>query len=144
MCSIMPAGAQSPIGEWVVQDGTARIRIVPCGNTLWGVISWTKGSPGEDQNNPDPSKRGQSLLGTPILLDLKPGEHGRWDGQVYNPEDGETYTAHISLEGPDILKIEGCALGGLFCGGQNWRRFHQSSESGQPTEEVCSRVGSKS
>ena len=63
LCSIGAASAQSPIGEWQVEDGTAHIRIVPCGNALWGVINWTKGPPGKDENNPDPAKRNRSVIG---------------------------------------------------------------------------------
>ena len=57
LCSIGAASAQSPVGEWMVKDQTAHIRIVSCGNALWGVINWTKGPAGKDENNPDPAKR---------------------------------------------------------------------------------------
>ncbi len=141
LMSLLPitaAFAQSPAGEWVVKDGTAHIRIVPCGDAFWGVISWTKGPAGKDVNNPDPAKRDRSVMGMPILINMHPGE-GQWDGEVYNAENGETYTSHISLLGPDTLKIEGCVLGGLICGGENWTRValpknHASDQA------VCSGV----
>jgi uncharacterized protein (DUF2147 family) len=137
--SISAAYAQSPVGEWVVEDGTAHIRIVPCGNALWGVISWTKDTPGRDEHNPDPSKRSRSVLGMPILINMKPAGT-RWEGEVYNAENGETYTSHISLENGDVLRIEGCVFGGFICGGENWRRV-PPTKSGPSDQDVCSRVG---
>jgi uncharacterized protein (DUF2147 family) len=26
------------------------------------------------------------------------------------------------MKGPNLLKVQGCAFGGLFCGGQTWKR----------------------
>jgi uncharacterized protein (DUF2147 family) len=113
--------AAEPTGEWLVADGNARIRIEKCGERYWGVVSWER-KPGIDTNNPDPAKRGRPTLGMPVLLGMAPADANRWNGQVYNSENGKTYTAHISLSGPDTLNIEGCILGGLLCGSQNWSR----------------------
>lgn len=137
---VMSAHAQSPVGEWLVEDGTARIRVLSCGSALWGVVSWTKDAPGKDENNPDPAKQNRSVLGIPILIDMKAGKPNRWDGQVYNAENGETYTSHITLEGPNALRIDGCVLGGIICGGENWTRYTPVSKSekpGAPDAEVC-------
>jgi uncharacterized protein (DUF2147 family) len=141
LLSLLSAGtasAQSPTGEWLVKDGTAHIRIAQCGSALWGVLSWTKGPAGVDENNPDPAKRSRSILGVPILINMKPGE-SQWDGQVYNAQDGSIYTSHIRLVSPDVLSIEGCVLGGLICGGENWTRVALAKDS--PSDQVvCSRL----
>jgi len=110
-----------PRGDWMVSDGTAIIRIAPCGAALCGNVVWTKDSGGTDENNPDPALRNRPILGLPILLGMKPGSDGRWDGDVYNAENGKTYTSHIWLKAPDQLRIEGCVLG-FLCGGQDWTR----------------------
>jgi uncharacterized protein (DUF2147 family) len=138
LASMTAAMAQSPTGEWLVGDGTARIRVVSCSGSLWGVISWTKDAPGKDENNPDPAKRDRSVMGMPILIDMKPNGD-QWDGEVYNAENGETYTSHISLTSADVLKIQGCVFGGLLCGGENWTRV-QAAKKGQSDQEVCSRI----
>jgi uncharacterized protein (DUF2147 family) len=143
MTTAWAQGTAGPVGEWVVEDGTAHIRIVPCGTALWGVIAWTKDAPGRDENNPDPSKRNRSVMGMPILLNMKPANQ-RWEGEVYNAENGQTYTAHIQLAGPDVLKIEGCVLGGLFCGGESWKRYTSSSAKPPSNQDVCSRVATQS
>jgi uncharacterized protein (DUF2147 family) len=130
-----PALAADPAGNWLVKDQTAIIRIAPCADAFCGTIAWTS-QPGLDENNPDPTKRDRPIVGTQILLGMKPAGGGtggtggasgtsgtggnRWDGEIYNPENGKTYSGHIILLSPDLLRIEGCLL--IFCGGENWTR----------------------
>jgi uncharacterized protein (DUF2147 family) len=116
--------ATSPVGEWLVEDGMARIRIEECGNNLCGAVSAAKNPKDTDRHNPNPALRNRSVIGMPILLGMKPTKSNRWEGHIYNSQDGRTYTAKISLKNPDTLRVEGCAFGGLFCGGQNWTRVN--------------------
>jgi uncharacterized protein (DUF2147 family) len=110
-------------GDWLVEDGTAKIRIENCSGALWGFVAWEKSPGGKDTENPDPAKRDRPTLGLPILLNMQPATNspGRWDGEVYNAQNGKTYTSHIALTNTDTLRIEGCVLG-FLCGGQNWTR----------------------
>lgn len=137
-----PALSAEPNGEWVVEDGNARIRIEKCDNKYWGAVAWERTRGGVDSNNPDPSKRNRPTLGLPILLGMQATRPNRWDGEVYNAENGKTYTANITLTGPNTLRIEGCVLGGLFCGGQTWNRHTQTDGSSKPgsAREFCSAV----
>ena len=116
-----PALATDPNGDWLVADKTAVIRLTPCGQALCGNIAWTKSTPGTDRNNPDPAKRSRSVIGLPILLDMKPAGPNRWEGEIYNANDGKTYTGRIALANENVLRIEGCVLG-FLCGGENWSR----------------------
>jgi uncharacterized protein (DUF2147 family) len=125
-----PAFAADPIGEWLVADGSARIRVEPCGNALWGIISWTR-EPGFDSENPDPAKRNRSIVGVPILRNMKQTNPNKWEGEVYNAKNGKMYSANIMLNGDDVLKIEGCVLGGIFCGGEKWARVPPVKEPPQ-------------
>src|SRR6266850_8223003 len=59
--------AAEPIGDWLVKDGYAHIRIDNCAGKLWGIVAWEK-EPGFDNENPDPTKKGRPILGMPILL----------------------------------------------------------------------------
>jgi uncharacterized protein (DUF2147 family) len=126
------ANTPSPVGEWLVADGSARIRIQPCGDALWGVIVWAS-DPGKDKNNPDPALRNRSVIGMPVLLGMKKSGQNRWEGRVYNAKTGRTYTANISLVSENVLRVEGCVLGGLFCGGQNWTRKTTRSDASRKT-----------
>lgn len=116
-----PAPAAEPLGEWLVANGGARIRIEVCANALWGVISWVR-EPGTDSQNPDPGKRDRSIVGVPILRNMKPAAANKWQGEIYNSQNGKKYSGNITLTSDDVLRIEGCVLGGIFCGGENWTR----------------------
>jgi len=146
--------AQGPTGEWRVADGRAHIRVVDCGEALWGVVSWETRA-GRDRHNPEPALRQRPTLGLPILLNMRPtDERGRWEGQIYNAKDGRTYDASIALRTPDRLHVEGCALG-VLCDGEDWTRVPQPvpqsagrdrSTTGQaspahaPSADICSGI----
>src|SRR5437763_696756 len=75
-----------------------------------------------DKNNADAAKQKRPLIGVPIVRSMKPNGPDKWAGQVYNAEDGKTYSGNIVMQGANALKLEGCALGGLICKGQTWTR----------------------
>jgi uncharacterized protein (DUF2147 family) len=120
--------AADATGTWLTQNGASRIKIADCGGALCGSIVWLKepndeaGKPKTDKNNPDAAKKGKPLIGTLIVLGMKPSGAGKWAGQVYNAEDGKTYSGNITLTGDSSLQLQGCALGGLLCKSQTWTR----------------------
>jgi uncharacterized protein (DUF2147 family) len=63
-------------------------------------------------------------MGVTIVIGMKPAGTDKWSGQVYNAEDGKTYTGSVTMQGAGALKLEGCALGGLFCKAQTWTRVN--------------------
>jgi uncharacterized protein (DUF2147 family) len=126
LSGLLPAGLAAaaepqPTGEWRTDNGLATVRIDDCDGVLWGIVSWEKEPGGVDSNNPNPAERNHPTLGLHILRAMKPARPGLWQGEVYNPENGKTYDAKISLAAPDVLRIEGCVLG-FLCGGENWTR----------------------
>ncbi len=146
--------AQDATGEWRVADDKALIRVVDCGGALWGVVSWER-KPGRDVNNPNPALRRRPTLGMPILLHMRAtDEPGRWEGQIYNAHDGQTYDGSIALRSANTLHVEGCALG-IFCGGEDWTRMRnagprvagretgttgENTPAAAPAAEICSTV----
>jgi len=113
----------SPIGQWRVENGKAHVRILRCGEALWGVLSWLE-APGTDENNPDPAQRNRPMLGLPILRGMTPNAAGsEWAGKIYNADNGKIYTGSIALNASDELRIKGCILDGWVCGGENWVRL---------------------
>lgn len=121
--------AAEPTGNWLTQTGGSRIRIADCGGALCGTIVWLKepndpetGKPKTDKNNSDAAKRSRPLLGVQIVLGMKPAGAGKWTGQVYNAEDGKTYSGNLTWSGGDSLQLQGCALGGLVCKSQTWTK----------------------
>jgi uncharacterized protein (DUF2147 family) len=128
--AFMQSASADPTGDWLVADGVAHIRIADCDGRMWGVVSWSQ-QHGVDQNNPDPAKRSRSTLGMPVILGMQPAQPNRWEGEIYNSENGKTYQGRIILTSPDTLRVEGCVLG-FLCGGQNWTRVKGEPQSATP------------
>ena len=133
---LMLAGSQSalaadPTGVWLTQPGTSRIRVADCGGALCGTIVWLKEpnddetkKPKTDKNNSDAAKRSRPLLGVQIVLGMKAAGADKWNGQVYNAEDGKTYSGNLTYSGGNSLQLQGCALGGLVCKSQTWTKVN--------------------
>jgi uncharacterized protein (DUF2147 family) len=119
-----PASAQSagPEGLWLVKDQTARIRIEKCGNEMWGTIAWQK-DPKNDTSNPNPAMQNRSLLGSVVLIGMRPAAANLWEGDIYNARDGKTYSSKIALLPSGVLEVKGCVMGGMICGGESWTRL---------------------
>ncbi len=119
---LTPALAADPTGDWRVADGVANIRVAQCNGSMWGAVAWEKKPGGRDENNPDVSKKNRPTLGMVTLIDMKkkPGAE-QWEGQVYNAQDGQIYSATITPAGTDQLEIKGCVMG-FLCGGETWTR----------------------
>jgi uncharacterized protein (DUF2147 family) len=132
--SVAPVSAADPSGDWLVENGEARIRVAFCSGSLWGVISWEKNPGGKDSSNPDPAKRSRDTLGLPILIDMKPAGGDKWAGQIYNAQNGKMYQASVSLESENALKVRGCVMGGLFCGGETWARSTEPDQEPAPAK----------
>jgi len=126
---IAPARAADPLGNWLTEDQKGKIRIVNCGGAICGTLVWLKepidpdtNQPKLDKNNKDASKQGRPLLNTPIVLGMRPSGEDKWEGQVYNAEDGNTYSGSFTMTGANSAVLKGCIMGGLLCKGQTWSR----------------------
>src|SRR5687768_10487060 len=94
LASMGVAAAADPVGEWLVKDRSARIKIVSCpapgqgqaqSSALWGVM-WAEAKPGFDTNSRDPALKGRPFLGMPILINMRPNGANRWSGKIYDPK----------------------------------------------------------
>ena len=130
------AAEPSPIGDWLVKEGYANIRIDNCGGKMWGIIAWEKKPGGIDAENPDPAKKARPILGMPILIGLAPNrqEQGKWTGEIYNSQNGQNYTASISLADENTLNLEGCLW--MFCQTQQWTRVKTPPAGAPPLPPI--------
>ncbi len=94
--------ATTPLGLWQTADNKGNVRIEACGANLCGFA---------EHNTSDR-----------ILIDMKPASDNKWTGRIHDPQSGSNYDSTIALKGPNTLKVQGCAFGGMFCGGQTWKR----------------------
>jgi uncharacterized protein (DUF2147 family) len=129
LIAIAPARAADPVGTWLTGDKKGKVKIVNCGGAICGNLTWlaepndpeTK-QPKTDKNNKDSGKQGRPLLGVPIVLSMKPAGGDKWEGQVYNAEDGGIYTGSFTMSGASTAQLKGCVMGGLLCKSQTWTR----------------------
>ena len=117
----LPAQAQSadPSGTWLTQSGDTRVRIAKCGTVFCGTI--VSSTYEKDTNNADPKLRNRNIVGVRMIWDAKPEGDGL-SGQLYNPQDGKTYTGKLRVMSPNTLQLSGCVFGGLICRSQTWTK----------------------
>jgi uncharacterized protein (DUF2147 family) len=61
------------------------------------------------------------MVGVQMISDIRPTGDG-FSGQLYNPQDGKTYTGKLKLMSPKTLQLSGCVFGGLICRSQTWTK----------------------
>jgi uncharacterized protein (DUF2147 family) len=102
-----PQAANSPLGDWLTEEKEGKVRIEQCGLNLCGYSVDKKSNRNGEQ----------------VLISMKPGKD-KWSGRIFDPNSGSTYDSTIALKGSDRLRVQGCAFGGMFCGGQTWTRVN--------------------
>jgi uncharacterized protein (DUF2147 family) len=98
--------ATTPLGLWMTEEKEGKVRIEQCGVNLCGYSVDAK----SNQN------------GEQVLINMKPTKDSKWSGRILDPNTGSSYESTITLKSPDSLRVQGCAFGGMFCGGQTWSR----------------------
>jgi uncharacterized protein (DUF2147 family) len=98
----------SPVGVWLTEEKEGKVRIEQCGSNLCGYSVDTR----------------SNLNGEQVLINMRPGKDQKWSGRILDPNTGSSYDSTIALKGSDALRVQGCAFGGMFCGGQTWTRVN--------------------
>jgi uncharacterized protein (DUF2147 family) len=98
--SVPAAAPITPLGVWATEENKGNVRIEKCGQNLCGYAVKT---------------------GEKILIDMKPSDE-KWTGKIHDPNSGRNYDSTIAMKGSNSLRVQGCAFGGMFCGGQTWKR----------------------
>ena len=123
--SLYAVNPDDVLGVWqtakdlAVEDGI-KITIYKCGEKYCGKISWMKDPESLDDNNKDKSLRNRKLLGIDMISGFVFDDDEWEDGEIYNLQDGKTYSSEMALEGMDILNVKGCVL--FFCKKMPWYR----------------------
>src|SRR5215468_5095366 len=88
------AAAEDAIGNWKDTETGATAQIYSCGGGICvKVVTPSKGRD-VDSHNPDPALKGRSMAGVTIMTGAAKDGAQRWKGQLYNSEDGKTYTGY--------------------------------------------------
>ncbi|NEU10854.1 DUF2147 domain-containing protein [Methylobacterium sp. BTF04] len=112
--------AGDPSGLWLTETGDSKVRIARCGAGYCGTLVSVSG-PGLDDKNPDAALRTRSLVGVQIMNAGKPTSDG-YEGSLYNPKDGKTYSGGLVLKGANTVEVSGCVMS-VFCKRQTWKRI---------------------
>jgi uncharacterized protein (DUF2147 family) len=133
------AQAQSVMGTWLTASGVAQVKIEPCAAAASGalcgfIVGLTnpKGSDGvvvapdaaTDFRNENPALRSRKVLGMPLIWGFKKTSDPNVfeGGQIYNGENGKTYSANISLQPDGTLRLRGYVGSPMFGETQIWKR----------------------
>jgi uncharacterized protein (DUF2147 family) len=96
-----------PLGVWVTEKKEGQVRIEECGTSLCGYSVDSRTGRNKEK----------------VLINMK-SAGSKWSGKIYDPKSGSTYSSTIAMKGKDGLRVQGCAFGGMFCGGQTWTRLN--------------------
>jgi len=137
-------------GVWLTQ-AKSEITVSPCPDDFCGNISKIvvpdaiyKANKKEidsigatnftDLMNKDPNLRSRPIMGLQILT-LHPNKDKPtiFDGQIYNPQDGNTYSGYVEVLGPDKIRLNGCILYNIICKGEEWTRVPQPEPAPEGT-----------
>lgn len=138
------ASAADPTGYWMKPDSerNAKIQITKCGKggaQLCSSIVWlenpkdNRGRPLHDIRNENPSMRDRPIQGLPLFNGMTRTGPSTWTGKIYNPEDGNTYSATLTMVSQKQIVLKGCKAW-LLCGEKMWLRTSPPPQP-KPTEE---------
>lgn len=102
--SSSPAAAD-PRGRWITANGNLEVEVAPCGTALCGTVTKVLGNrsmaPGGGSMQ---AADGRPALGMTLLQDFKPVDASdasrsptEWAGQIYNRENGKTYSCNMTV-----------------------------------------------
>lgn len=88
------------------------VTFAPCGTAYCGTLT------GGGGQRVDPQ-----YFGTVLVTDMRWTGAGFTGGELLDVETGQIYRSRMRFRGPDRLRVSGCVMGGLICGGQTWVRI---------------------
>jgi uncharacterized protein (DUF2147 family) len=129
MLFVLPAGAESPSGTWAMANGKVIVRVSECnGKGLCANIvglrepTYKDGKRKIHRFNKSAKLRKRPLMGLPLVRNMRPQGPNKWTGKIYNPDDGNTYAATVTLSGR-TMRLKGCVLG-MLCKSQTLVRLN--------------------
>ncbi len=115
-------------GVWLSPTRSAHVELTHCGEAICGrILTATKPKSNPnflDVHNKSQAQRDRKIIGLTILEGFRGGPTHWSGGRVYNPGDGNTYRASLTLVDNDHLIVKGCALM-VLCKSQAWTRVQE-------------------
>jgi len=127
--STAPGSSSGLLGRWISDNGNLEIEIAPCGAAFCGTVTKVLANRSMSGSGEMVAVDKRSPLGMTILKDFTPSGEGEWSGEIYNRENGKTYSCKITLGGPDQLVVRPYVVLTLFGKTLIWKRA--ATETGQ-------------
>jgi uncharacterized protein (DUF2147 family) len=120
------ARPEDALGNWSAPSKHGVVEITACGPGICGRLlqsdAINANADARDTQNSDAALRNRPLKGVKMLAGFARAQNGWTGGTIYNPEDGHTYHATITVSGPTTLIVKGCVIWPL-CKTQTWQRI---------------------
>lgn len=121
------------LGKWLSHKKRNQVQIYKQGARYYGKLVWmvepndpVSKRPKVDDQNPDQKLRSRPLMHLTLLTNLTYKGNNVWgDGQIYNPEDGKTYSCDVTLKDANTIDLRGYIMGISFLGKtRTWTRVN--------------------
>lgn len=112
------SAAAAPTGDWLNPAGTVEVNTHSCGHALCGRVVWASpDAVGDARQGGTPN-----LVGTELLRDYHAVGPQRWQGTIFVPDMGKSFSSRIMELDPNSLQVSGCLIAGFICKKQVWHR----------------------
>jgi uncharacterized protein (DUF2147 family) len=115
-------------GTWYTESREGGVELYPCGNQVCGRFYWLKddmekGDVSRDTHNPNQQDRQKPLCKMQFMGGFSPEGGNKYiEGWIYNPRDGGTYSAQMTLVDHDTLDLHGYLFFPALGESQTWKR----------------------
>jgi uncharacterized protein (DUF2147 family) len=119
-----PASAQKAedaIGVWLHPENGSNVEFYKCGESVCGKIVKVVDGQKTDDKNPDAAKRNRPIVGLVIMQGAKKTGDNKWSGNLYNRENGSTYSGTVTVKSKNALDLSGC-VAMVLCKTVTWTR----------------------
>lgn len=105
-------------GFWRNPKGTVEVHIDACQTGMCGtVVSASASAVADARDSGYPA-----LVGMQLLYGYHAAGPAEWQGTIFVPDIGRSFTSHIDLVDSDHVRVSGCLIGKFLCKSQLWRR----------------------
>ena len=119
LASAATAAAPGSIeGRWSNPKGSVVIDVDRCGSAWCGTVVRASAKAKADAREAGTA----NLVGARLMHGFVPDGRGGYKGKVFLPKRNMNAGGTIRPIGADSLSVKGCALAGILCKEQTWRR----------------------